>query len=102
MTKSLLKLSIIPLILGLFLGSAHAAPPQPYLVKDIHPAGSSRADLKPLTDLIDSDGTLDLTTGFSGALDPTGWRMEYAPDGAPQTVGRTSRAAFPGENLARL
>ncbi len=41
MTKTLLRLSIILLILGLFLGSAHAAPPQPYLVKDIYQAGDS-------------------------------------------------------------
>jgi len=43
----------------------------------------AQADLRPLTDLINPDGTLDLTTGFSGALDPTGWRVEYAPDGGP-------------------
>ena len=36
-----MRLSIILLILGLFLGSAHAAPPQPYLVKDIYQAGDS-------------------------------------------------------------
>jgi ELWxxDGT repeat protein len=41
MTKTLLRLSIILLILGLFLGSAHAAPPEPYLVKDIYQAGDS-------------------------------------------------------------
>jgi len=41
MTKTLLRLSIIALILGLFLGSAHAAPPEPYLVKDIYEAGDS-------------------------------------------------------------
>ncbi len=43
----------------------------------------AQADLRPLANLINPDGTLDLTTGFSGALDPTGWRVEYAPDGGP-------------------
>jgi len=46
-------------------------------------AQSLQTDLCPLETLLDPDGTLDLTTGFSGSLNPTGWRMEYAPDGAP-------------------
>ena len=51
---------------------ALAAPPQP-----------PPASLRPLEELLNPDGTLNLTTGFHGALDPTGWRMGYAADGMP-------------------
>jgi len=49
-----------------------AAPPQP-----------SPTDLQPLAELLHPDGSLNLDTGFRGALDPAGWRMEYAPGVAP-------------------
>ena len=49
-----------------------AAPPQPF-----------PTDLQPLAELLNPDGSLDLSTGFRGALDPAGWRMEYAPGGVP-------------------
>ena len=40
-------------------------------------------DLQPLTNLLRPDGSLNLTTGFSGSLDPSGFKMSYAPDGSP-------------------
>ena len=46
-------------------------------------SGSSAGDLPSLADLLRPDGSLDLTTGFNGALDPSGFKMGYAPDGSP-------------------
>src|SRR5512137_1210075 len=43
----------------------------------------SDTESRPLGDMLNADGSLNLSTGFHGALDPTGWRMEYAPGGAP-------------------
>ena len=43
----------------------------------------SETGSRPLGDMLNPDGSLNLTTGFRGALDPSGWRMEYAPGGAP-------------------
>ena len=40
-------------------------------------------DLQPLAGLLRPDGSLDLTTGFSGSLDPTGFSLGYAADGSP-------------------
>ncbi len=42
-----------------------------------------QADLSPLADYLAPDGSLDLGSGFTGSLDPRGFRMAYAPDGAP-------------------
>src|SRR4051794_40430907 len=41
---------------------------------------------RPLADLLNTDGTLDLNAGFSGSLDPTGWTMQTGTDGAPRFV----------------
>jgi hypothetical protein len=51
-----------------------------------------QANLHPLETLLNPDGTLGLTTGFSGSLDPGGWRMEHAPDGALLSPANTWRA----------
>lgn len=37
----------------------------------------------PLETLLNSDGTLNLSTGFSGGLNISGWRMALAADGTP-------------------
>jgi hypothetical protein len=46
-------------------------------------APASQNGLAPLGSLLNADGSLDLTSGFIGGLDPAGWRMEYGPDGSP-------------------
>src|SRR3954451_17959999 len=40
----------------------------------------------PLERVLNKDGTLDLSTGFSGSIDPKGWRMETSPNGEPRFV----------------
>jgi hypothetical protein len=53
--------------------AAPAAPPQSFQEKAL-----------PLAGQLNPDGSLNLNSGFTGALDPAGFRMEYAPDGAPR------------------
>ena len=79
--KPLIVLVYLGLVLGMLASLLGAQP----LVRARAAQANvlAQADLRPLADLINPDGTLDLTTGFSGALDLTGWRLEYAPDGAP-------------------
>jgi trimeric autotransporter adhesin len=40
-------------------------------------------DSRPLKGLLNPNGSVNLATGYRGSLDPAGWRMSYAPDGAP-------------------
>lgn len=40
----------------------------------------------PLGSLLNGDGTLDLSTGYNGPLDASGWKMTTAPDGAPRFI----------------
>ena len=42
--------------------------------------------LTPLERLLNADGTLNLTTGFSGSLDVSGWAMRTDANGAPRFV----------------
>ncbi len=51
-----------------------------------------------LTAYLTPDGTFDLTRGFSGSLDPKGFRMEYAENGAPRFVPAAAALA-PGDEL---
>ena len=41
----------------------------------------------PLETILRPDGSLDLSTGFSGSLDMKGWKMTTDPDGTPRFVG---------------
>ena len=41
----------------------------------IHQPGVASENPRPLADLPRPDGSLDLTSGFSGAIDPTGYSM---------------------------
>ena len=56
-------------------------PPNPG--EHIASTGVSAGDLPSLADLLRPDGSLDLTSDFNGALDPSGFEMGYAPDGSP-------------------
>ncbi len=64
---------------------------------------SSPGEALPLGELIAPDGTLDLDSGFSGSLDPTGWRLVVGEDGAPRFVADdadapTAEPASPDDN----
>ena len=61
-----------------------------------------KAVRKPLGELLTPEGRLNLTTGFRGALDPSGWRMKYGPDGGPlfePTDARLSNLVGNWDNL---
>jgi hypothetical protein len=61
-----------------------------------HPAARFAPSLKqpvnpderatPLGSLLSRDGTLNLGSGFSGSLDPSGWKMETDLEGRPRFV----------------
>ena len=55
----------------------------------------SEAALQPLGTLLNSNGMLDLTTGFSGSLDVTGWDLVSGPGEPP----RFSREGIPGPRI---
>ncbi len=40
--------------------------------------------LRPLSDILNPDGTLNLRAGYSGSLDPTGWTIAMTGRGAPR------------------
>src|SRR5438552_1792116 len=44
---------------------------------------------RPLAELLNSDGTMNLSTGFSGTVDIAGWQMASGLDGAPRFVPAT-------------
>jgi 6-phosphogluconolactonase (cycloisomerase 2 family) len=75
-TSKALQLSSIAVLLGLLCGTGS--------VEEASAADEPQTDLVPLHTLLNPDGTLDLSSGFSGALDPAGYRMEYAADAAPR------------------
>ncbi len=58
------------------------------IVPDVHasamPTSTTRQPATtPLETLLNADGTLNLSTGFSGSLDLSGWHMALAADGTP-------------------
>jgi hypothetical protein len=55
-------------------------------------ASTDAPALRPLGDLLLPDGSLDLSAGFTGTLDPTGWQMVYAQDGAPRFLPASDAA----------
>ena len=46
----------------------------------------------PLSELLLPDGSLNLTSGFSGSIDPSGYSISYAPNGSPLFVSESPRA----------
>jgi hypothetical protein len=65
-------------LLALLAGLSGLAPAGP-----AHAEASPDKEVAPLADLLNPDGSLDLSTGFQGTLGARGWRMTYAEDGAP-------------------
>lgn len=51
---------------------------------------------QPLKNVLNSDGSLNLATGFSGSLDVRGYRMEYGTNGTPR-FAPTATALAPGD-----
>jgi hypothetical protein len=80
--------------------SARAAPATPNASRDLDLAFArfdtgDHAFAQPLTSLerlLNADGTLNLTTGFSGSVDVSGWAMRTGSNGAPRFV-RTSNTS---------
>ena len=60
------------------LAAASAIRPMPLVV-----GSSPQPALRPLSEVLNPDGSMNLGAGFNGSLDPTGWRMGYGADGAP-------------------
>src|SRR5574341_850889 len=55
----------------------------------------------PLANLLKSDGTLNLNTGFSGSLDADGWQLVTSQNGQPRFVranamGKARLLSLPG------
>jgi hypothetical protein len=61
-------------------------------VADQAPAATLGAK-RPVKELLRADGTLDLSTGFSGTLDPAGFRLVTGNGGAPRFVAAGAQAA---------
>src|SRR5512135_240404 len=73
------------------------------IVPDVHANGmptpaTRQPAATPLETLLNSDGSLNLSTGFSGSLDISGWRMVLAADGTPHF----SRADNSANNTSAL
>lgn len=56
------------------------------------PGASAGFETAPVERLQNPDGTLDLNTGYSGALDPTGWQAALDATRGPVITGRTVQA----------
>ena len=78
-------------VLSLSLDAGATAAPQIEtlsIVPDAHANGmptqaARQPAATPLETLLNSDGTLNLSTGFSGSLDISGWSMALAAEGTP-------------------
>ena len=91
------KLILVPIATICLLITTAVNPHAPFVegnqtvqAKTISSSQSSTGDLPSLANLLRPDGSLDLTTGFTGSLDPTGYSMSYAPDGSPRFQDRAS------------
>ena len=50
------------------------------------PAGNHTASIQSLEGLLTADGTLNLSSGFSGSLDAAGWQLSAGPGGEPRFI----------------
>jgi hypothetical protein len=63
------------------------------ILAEISPAQTSEASSQrgaPLKEFLNPDGTVKTNTGFSGSLDPNGWKMRYGPSGEPRFIEATT------------
>src|SRR5215212_9915814 len=70
---------------GLWLASANG--PAQASVSLAAPAAETQVPArqgKPLAGLLNPDGTLNTGSGYTGSVDPTGWRMNMGADGEPR------------------
>jgi hypothetical protein len=74
--KHLFRSTLVGLVLLSLMVTGPAAAAQP------QPPGDG-VTTQPLVTLLNPDGTLNLTTGFSGSLDPAGWQLTAGPGGEP-------------------
>ncbi len=51
---------------------------------------------QPLREMLNSDGTLNLTSGFRGSLDARGWRLVSGPNEPPRFAPQAAPLAVPG------
>src|SRR5437868_3852414 len=65
-------------------GAAPTHMPKPGGVSEPNTVANQTA--KPLETLLNDDGTLNLNSGFTGSLDPTGWSMVAGSKGQPRFV----------------
>jgi hypothetical protein len=80
--------------------TAFSQPPMTVAASSI-PATATRppvGSMQPLKSLLNPDGTLKNTTGFTGSLNTAGYRMETAPGGAPRFVPTSAPAAVPADS----
>src|SRR5437867_12733659 len=100
-----------PLVIGLLLLASVGLPleawpapaERPSLTIPASPVEAAWPTGRPLADLLNADGTLNLNTGYAGSLDPRGWRMENSSGGRPRFVASApgghewdSRFTLPG------
>jgi len=86
--RSALICLLMAVILASPLGRARAAPA---------PTAPGEAALlqpaRPLADVLNPDGTLNIPIGFEGGLDPTGWRLVSGSGEAPRFAPAAAQAA---------
>src|ERR1043165_7949931 len=90
--KVVMLVSLLGLVIGigaLAMGVSAAAPPSlptKEVVTTSTDSAANNAPNVPLESLLNKDGTLKLKTGFTGSVDPAGWKMETGPNGRPRFV----------------
>jgi hypothetical protein len=81
-----IQIKPIQILVGLFLFAllAGTQPVQATRQTPPAPAEPNSAGLQSLETLLNPDGTLDLSNGFSGSLDAAGWQVSAGPGGEPR------------------
>lgn len=74
-------------------GPVSAAYPGPPRQEATAPRGEGQP-MTPLEKVLKPDGMIDLKSGFTGSMDPTGWEMVSEP-GAPPRFVKDDRAQEP-------
>lgn len=69
-------------VVGMLLGVLQS--PQPVVAQTASAHTSRQMGLTSLAQVLNTDGTLNLSAGFNGSLDVKGWQLMTAPDGSPR------------------